>query len=91
MAYTIIKSNGTVLTTIADGTINTTSTSLALPGRNYAGYGQAQDTNFVHMIENFAAASLPANPLKGQLWYNTNLNTLYVCPENGEANTVAGC
>ena len=86
MAYTIIKSNGTVLTTIDNGTINTTSTSLALPGRNYAGYGQAQDTNFVHMIENFAAASPPANPLKGQLWYNTNLNTLYVCPENGEAN-----
>jgi hypothetical protein len=89
MAYTIIKSNGTVLTTIADGTINTTSTSLALPGRNYAGYGQAQDTNFVHMVENFAATSPPANPLKGQLWYNTNLNTLYVCPEDGEANGLA--
>ena len=28
MAYTIVKSDGTVLTTIADGTINTTSTSL---------------------------------------------------------------
>ena len=54
MAYTIIKSDGTVLTTIADGTINTTSTSLQLPGRNYAGYGQYLDTNFVHMVENFA-------------------------------------
>jgi hypothetical protein len=89
MAYTIIKSDGTVLTTIADGTINTTSTSLALPGRNYAGYGQSQDTNFVHVLENFADTSPPANPLRGQLWYNTNNSTLYVCPTDGEANGLA--
>lgn len=89
MAYTIIKSDGTVLTTIADGTINTTSTSLALPGRNYAGYGQSQDTNFVHVLENFSDTSPPANPLRGQLWYNTNNSTLYVCPTDGEANALA--
>ena len=75
MAYTIVKSDGTVLTTIAEGTINTTSTSQGLPGRNYAGYGQALDTNFVHQIENFAASTPPANPLRGQLWYNTNNST----------------
>jgi hypothetical protein len=84
MAYTIVKSDGTVLTTIADGTINTTSTSLGLPGRNYAGYGQALDTNFVHVLENFADNTPPANPLRGQLWYNTNDNTLRVCPEDGQ-------
>lgn len=89
MAYTIVKSDGTVLTTIADGTINTTSTSLALPGRNYAGYGQSQDTNFVHVLENFADTSPPANPLRGQLWYNTNNSTLYVCPTDGLANGLA--
>ena len=83
MAYTIVKSNGSVLTTIADGTINTSSTSLALPGRNYAGYGSYLDTNFVHALENFANASPPANPLQGQLWYNTNANTLCVCPADG--------
>jgi len=84
MAYTIVKSDGTVLTTIADGTINTTSTSLGLPGRNYAGYGQTLDTNFVHVLENFADSTPPANPLRGQLWYNTNDNTLRVCPADGE-------
>jgi hypothetical protein len=83
MAYTIVKSNGQVLTTIADGTINTSSTSLALPGRNYAGYGQYVDTNFVHQLESFANASPPANPLAGQLWWNTNSNTMYVCPADG--------
>lgn len=83
MAYTIVKSDGTVLTTIADGTINTTSTSLGLPGRNYAGYGQSLDTNFVHAMENFADTTPPPNPLRGQLWYDTNANTLCVCPADG--------
>jgi len=89
MAYTIVKSDGTVLTTIADGTINTTSTSLGLPGRNYAGYGQALDTNFVHQLENFADNTPPPNPLRGQLWFNTNNSTLYVCPADGESNALA--
>ena len=89
MAYTIVKSNGQVLTTIADGTINTSSTSLALPGRNYAGYGAYLDTNFVHQLENYANSSPPANPLAGQLWYNTNANTLYVCPADGTSNANA--
>lgn len=85
MAYTIIRSDGTVLTTIQDGTINTGSTSLGLPGRNYAGYGQALDTNLVRMLENFASSSVPANPLRGQLWYNTSDGTLRICPSDGTA------
>ena len=89
MAYTIVKTDGTVLTTIADGTINTSSTSLGLPGRNYAGYGQYLDTDFVHICENFANTSPPPNPLRGQLWYNTNANTLYVCPADGTSNANA--
>jgi len=89
MAYTIVKSDGTVLTTIADGTINTTSTSLGLPGRNYAGYGQSLDTNFVHMIENFASSTAPSNPLRGQLWYDTNNSLLKVCPTDNLSNANA--
>jgi hypothetical protein len=86
MAYTIIKSDGTILTTIADGTINTTSTSLGLPSRNFSGYGKALDTNFVHHLENFASTSPPLNPLRGQLWYNTNTQTMYICPSDRETN-----
>ncbi len=89
MAYTIVKSDGTVLTTIPDGTINTTSTSLGLPGRNYAGYGQYLDTNFVHMVENFADGTVPQNPIRGQLWFDTNTNTLKVCPADGTTNAAA--
>lgn len=89
MAYTIIRSDGTTLTTIPDGTINTTSTSLGLPGRNYAGYGQTLDTNFVHQLESYADSTPPPNPLRGQLWFNTSSNTLYVCPADGTSNAGA--
>ena len=89
MAYTIVKSDGTVLTTIPDGTINTTSTSLGLPGRNYAGYGQYLDTNYVHMLESFADGNVPQNPLRGQLWFDTNTSTLKVCPSDGTTNAAA--
>ncbi len=91
MAYTIVKSDGNVLTTIPDGTINTSSTSLGLPGRNYAGYGQALDTNFVHLMENFADATVPPNPIRGQLWCDTSGNTvaIKVCPADGTSNAAA--
>jgi hypothetical protein len=86
MAYTIIRSNGTTLTTIEDGTINTTSTSLGLPGRNKANYGQVVNTNFVRQLESYSATVPPSNPLRGQLWYNTTASTLNVCPTDGESN-----
>lgn len=88
MAYTIIRSSGQTIT-IQDGTINTTSTSLGLPGRNYAGYGQTLDTNFVRMLEHFASSTPPANPIQGQLWYNTSNNTLNVCPADNIASANA--
>jgi hypothetical protein len=83
MAYTINLTNGTVLTTIPDGTINTSSTSLTLIGKNYAGYGQFLDDNFVHILENGANSTAPTTALTGQLWYNTTNNSLQVW--NGSA------
>ena len=89
MAYTIIRSDGSTLTTIADGTINTSSSSIGLPGRNFSGYGQTLDTNLVRMTENFANISPPPNPIRGQLWYNTTAGTLNVCPADGTTNAAA--
>lgn len=86
MAYTIYRTNGSLLTNIADNTLNTTSTPLSLPGRNYASYGQVVDTNFVHQLENFANVTPPDYAIKGQLWYNTAAETLYVCPTDGETD-----
>jgi hypothetical protein len=77
MAYTINKTNGTILATIADGTINS-ATSLTLVGKNYAGYGEFLDENFVRLLENGANGTAPGAPLTGQLWYDTSANLLKV-------------
>ena len=57
---------------VVDGTLNTSDTSLKLPGQNYPGYGPALSEDLVHILENFASSSPPNNPIQGQLWYNTS-------------------
>ena len=75
MAYIINKTNGAQLVVLEDGTVNT-STSVGLVGRNYTGYGEIQNENFVGLLENFANNNPPPRPLEGQTWFNTSLNTL---------------
>lgn len=75
MAYTVTTTNGTVVTTVADGTVNTTSTSLTLIGKNYAGYGIFLNENYVQLLENFSNSTAPTAPLTGQLWYD-NVNDI---------------
>jgi len=82
MAYTINKTNGAVLTTIADGTIDNTS-DLTLVGKNYSGYGEILNENFVKLMENFASNSQPASPLSGQLWWDTTNGLLKVYTGSG--------
>lgn len=77
MAYTINKFNGTELVVLEDGTIDT-STSLGLVGRNYVGYGETQNENFVFLLENFSNNAAPARPLKGQTWFNSQNSLLHV-------------
>ena len=72
MSYTINLTNGTVLTTIADGTTNSTAAStLTLIGKNFSGYGRFLNDNFVQMLENSSNSTAPATPLTGQLWWDT--------------------
>jgi hypothetical protein len=74
MAYTINLTDGTVFATVNDGTVNTSS-SVTLVGKNYAGYGEFLDENFIQMLENFSNATAPASPLTGQIWWDKT-NTL---------------
>ena len=74
MSYTINLTNGNVFAVIADGTVNTSS-SMTLIGKNYAGYGQFLDENFIYLLENSANGSAPPTPLTGQLWWDST-NTL---------------
>jgi hypothetical protein len=77
MAYTINLTDGAVFATIADGTINTSS-SMTLVGKNYAGYGEFLDENFIHLLENGSNTTAPSAPLTGQLWWDKTNNLLKV-------------
>ncbi len=83
MAYTINKTDGSILTEIIDGTINQISTDLTLLGKNVSNYGEVFNENFVHLLENFANASAPNYPITGQIWYDTSENRLKVYDGSG--------
>lgn len=77
MAYTINLTDGAIFATIADGTINTSS-SMTLVGKNYAGYGEFLDENFIHLLENGANSVAPGAPLTGQLWWDKSTSSMKV-------------
>jgi len=73
VAYDIENSRGTTIATINTATENTTATPLTLIGQGISLYGEKMAENMVHMLENFANTTAPANPIEGQLWYNTTV------------------
>lgn len=77
MAYVINRYNGQRLVVLEDGTLDT-STSIGLLGKNYTGYGEVQNENFLHLLENFSNNLPPARPVSGQTWFNTTTNALNV-------------
>ena len=75
MSYNVSKTDGTTIL-VLDGTKNTTDTSLVLFGRLVQNYGDQTNENFVHLLENFALATDPPNPITGQLWYDTSVDNI---------------
>ena len=78
MAYKINNTFGTLLVTLADGTIDVATTDLTLFGKGYAGFGEKLNENLVQLLENFNNTSAPANKIQGQLWYDKTNNQLNV-------------
>jgi len=78
MPYTINKTNGTLISTVQDGTVDAKSLDITLVGKNYSGYGNIFNENFVQMLENFAATTPPTKPLVGELWFNSASKSLKV-------------
>lgn len=70
MAYQIDRYNRTILTTVQDGTLDNT-TDLKFIGKNYSGYGEVQNENFLFLLENFSGIEEPQRPISGQLWYDS--------------------
>lgn len=83
MPYSINKFDGTTVTVVEDGTINSTL-DIKLVGKDYPGYGEIQNENMVFLLENFAGNSQPPRPLNGQLWYDASDRKIKVYDKLGQ-------
>lgn len=90
MSYNLTRTDGTPLLTLADGQTNTTSTSLTLIGKNYAGYGTFLNENFVKLLEHFSSVTAPDNPSVGQLWWQSSTKILKVYIGNNSWKSITG-
>ncbi len=93
MAYKINNTFGTLLVTLADGTIDVATTDLALFGKGYAGFGERLNENLVKLLENFNNTTAPSNKIQGQLWFDQTNKRINVWtgdkwkPAGGPANS----
>jgi hypothetical protein len=71
MAYQINKTDGTIVSTVADGQVDSNSTDLTLIGKNYSGFGEILNENFIKLLENFSSVSAPTRPIRGQIWFDS--------------------
>ena len=77
MPYILNKTNGIIVAVVQDSSIDQT-TDLKFLGKNYAGYGETQNENFLKLLENFANPTHPSKPIEGQVWYDTTTKSLNV-------------
>ena len=75
MAYQVDKFNGQFFVSVEDGTIDTSS-DLRFVGKNYAGYGEVQNENFLHLMENFSNITPPPKVVRGQIWFDSANNKI---------------
>ena len=88
MSYKLNKTDGSLLVELQDGVIDTTSSDITLVGRNYKGFGEYINENFIKLTESFASTSAPENAIEGQLWYDTSDQRLKIY--NGTTFRIAG-
>jgi len=78
MSYRLNRTDGELLVDLTDGILDNTTTDITLIGKNYKGFGEFLNENFIKLMENFASTSQPANPMTGQLWFDKEENRLKV-------------
>ena len=72
MSYKLNKTDGTLLVDLIDGSIDTATTSLTLIGKNYSGFGEVINENYIKLLESFSNSTSPLNPIAGQVWWDTS-------------------
>ena len=78
MSYIINKTDGSILSTVADGQVDQLSSDLTLIGKNYSGFGEVLNENFIKLLENFSNTAEPSQPIKGQIWFDASETKLKV-------------
>lgn len=78
MTYALNKTDGTLLVELVDGRVDSDTTDLTFIGKNYQGFGEFLNENFIKLLENFSNSAAPENPIKGQLWFDTSTERLKV-------------
>lgn len=78
MSYRLNRTDGQLLVDLTDGILDTNTTDLTLIGKNYKGFGEFLNENFIKLMENFASSSQPTTPMVGQLWFDKQDNRLKV-------------
>lgn len=87
MSYALNKTDGSLLLTLVDGTIDSSTTDLIFIGKNYQGFGEILNENFIKLLENFANTSAPSKPVEGQLWFDKGEGRLKVYDGSTFRNT----
>ena len=78
MPYNLTTTTGSPLVTVKDNSLDNTTTSLNLMGRNYNNFGLLLNENFIGLLQNWYNTAAPPNPLGGQLWFDAVSNELKV-------------
>ncbi len=89
MPYQIDRYNGSFFIEVPDRTVDSSSSDLKLIGKNYAGYGEVQNENVLHLLENFRGFSEPRRPITGQIWYDELNNKLKFYDDTANWKTVS--
>jgi len=89
MPYQIDRYNGSFFIEVPDQTVDSSSSDLKLIGKNYAGYGEVQNENVLHLLENFRGFSAPRRPITGQIWYDELNNKLKFYDDTAKWKTVS--
>jgi hypothetical protein len=85
MAYTINKTDGSIVATVNDGVLDNT-TSVSLIGRNYQSYGEPFNENLIKLLENSSSGTAPSAPIEGELWWDKTNDRLKVYTGNAWVN-----
>lgn len=75
MPIIVKKSDGTDLLTITDGQVDQ-STSVSLFGRGALISAKQISENFLRLMEHSAHTDPPTNPVKGEMWFDSNLGLI---------------